>query len=660
VSSSNSSTVYGTNVAPISFPGIVSGIDWNSVIDKLTQLQLAPENELNAQIATLNNANTELVKINSLIQSVQNALANLSNPDLFDTYEATSSDPTAVTGTGISGVTATPGIYTIVSSSAATNTSILSDVDAGYEINANGTASEPLADSYASVTPTNGTDGDGEITVDGVQVSYDVNTQSLDTILGNITSAVDKVDPGFLATVSNGVASFTSSDESISVGSSTDQGNLLEVLKLSDAQVLNTGTSGSITGTGQIGGINPDADFNSSNDAGYITPVTAGYFTINGVKITVSTDENLNDVLDAINSSSAGVTASYDADTGQIELVNQNSGPQSIILGASGDTSNFLSASGLTAASGATTTVGKQSVITVEGADGQENTYYNNSNTVTNAIEGISLSITGTQTEPVTINVAQNTSLLVSAMTSFISVYNNAVNEINAATAPPVVEATSSALTVAQSTQGGVLYGNVDANLIVQQLETIVGGFLGSGTTYNSLSQIGVSLDSSYESITANTTDEAEASGNAFTTSTEDGTDGQLQPLDVSQFLSALEADPSAVKNLIIGANSLTTQLGSYLTGVTGLPTQLDSGSVGTIPSVSLIQNYENQNTDTITNLQQQVTQITDSANAYANTLRSEYTSDESTIAGLQVENEELGATFGYSVSTGTSSTSSS
>ncbi len=100
---------------------------------------------------------------------------------------------------------------------------------------------------------------------------------------------------------------------------------------------------------------------------------------------------------------------------------------------------------------------------------------------------------------------------------------------------------------------------------------------------------------------------------------------------------------------MIIGANSLTNQLGAYLTSVTGSPTLLDSGTVGNIPTVSLLQNFENNNSDTITNLQQQVQQITDSANAYATALRSQFVASESAIAGLQAEQQQLAAVFGFS-----------
>ncbi|HUA08802.1 MAG TPA: flagellar filament capping protein FliD [Candidatus Acidoferrales bacterium] len=667
--SSDSSTVYGTNVAPISFPGIVSGIDYNEIIDKLTQLSLAPTTQLNAQIATLNNANTELIKISNLLSSVQNALGALSNPNLFSTYQAVSGDPSDLSATGIPGVVATPGLYTIDSVKAATNTSILSSASAGHAITDlittgqyAGDASDtvPLAYSYARVTPENGQNGEGSVTVDGVSISYNVDTQSLDQILNNITSQVDsKADAGFLATLVNGVVEFSSSDAQISLGSNSDQGNLLQVFQLSNAQLINSGSSGFIEGTSNVGGINPDADFNASGNAGFVTPVTAGYFTINGVKIDVSEGENLNDILSAINSSSAGVTAVFNSVSGQIELTNQNSGPQSIVLGASGDTSNFLTAAGLTAASGAKTTVGAQSAITVQNPDGTSTTYYNNSNTVTNAVPGISLTISGNTTTPFTLDVTQNTTLLVSTLQNFVSIYNAAVTEINNATAPPIVLATSSALSVAQSIPGGVLWNDPSAQSIIPELESIVGGFLGNNSTYNSLAQAGLLLNSSFATVQATSIDAQDGETSPVQNENVSGTDGHLAPLNVSAFLAAYASNPNAVQDLIVGANSLTTQLGEYLTTITGAPTLLNAGPVGNIPAVSLIQNDENGNNDTITSLQQQIAQITDEANQQANILRSGFVDSETAIAGLQAEQQELAATFGFSTTSSSSSSSS-
>jgi len=662
---SSDSTVYGTNVPPISFPGIVSGIDYNEIIDKLTQLSLAPTTQLNAQIATLNNANTELIKISNLLASVQSALGALSNPDLFSTYQAVSGDTSALTATGIPGVVATPGLYTIESVKSATNTSILSSASAGQSITddiesgqyAGQPADEvPLAYSNARVTPENGTNGEGSVTVDGVSISYNVDSQSLVQILNNITTQVDNnADAGFLATLVNGVVEFSSDDAQISLGSSQDQGNLLQVLQLSNAQLINSGASGFVEGTANVGGINPEADFNSSGNAGFKTAVSAGYFTINGVKISVSEDENLDDILNAINTSGAGVNAVYNAVSGQIELTNQNAGPQSIVLSASGDTSNFLTAAGLTSTSGAATTVGQQSAITVLNPDGTSTTYYNNSNTVTNAIPGLSLTIGGNTTTPFTLDVTQNTNLLVSAVQSFVSVYNAAVNEINTATAPPIVLATSSALTASQSIPGGVLWNDPSVASIIPQLEGILGGFLGSNSTYNSLAQAGILLNSTFATVQATSIDAQDGETSPVQDQNIEGTNGLLAPLNVSAFLAAYASNPNAVQDLLVGANSLTTQLGSYLTTVTGDPTLLDSGTVGTIPAVSLIQNDENGNNDTITSLQQQIAQITDEANQQANIMRSGFVDSETAIAGLQSEQEELAATFGFSTSSSSS-----
>jgi flagellar hook-associated protein 2 len=665
---SSGSTVYGTNVAPISFPGIVSGIDYNEIIDKLTQLSLAPTTQLNAQIATLNNANTELIKISNLVSSVQNALANLSNPDLFQTYQATSSDTSALSATGVPGVTATPGLYTIESVKAATNTSILSSTSAGHSITDlitsgtySGQASNtvPLAYSYAKVVPSNGNSGSGSVTVDGVQISYNVDSQSLTQILQNITTQVDAhADAGFLATLVNGVAEFESNDgQQISLGSNLDQGNLLNVLQLSNAQLLTTvGGGGFIQGTSNVGGINPDADFNSGDGAGFVTPVTAGTFTINGQKISVAADENLSDVLNAINSSTAGVTAVFNAVSGQIQLTNSNSGPQSIVLGATGDTSNFLKAAGLTAASGAKTTVGQQSAITVQNPDGSSSTYYNNSNTVTNAVPGMTLNITGNTTSPFTVDVTQNTTLLVSTVQAFISTYNAAVHEINTATAAPIVLAIQPGTnSTAQSVPGGVLWGDASVESIIPELENIVGGFLGNNPTYNSLAQAGILLVSSFSTVSATSIEQQGTGSSPVQQSQVDGTDGSLAPLNVNAFLQAYASNPNAVQNLLVGAKSLTTQLGTYLTSITGAPTLLNAGPVGTPPAVALIQNDENGNTDTITNLQQQISQITDEANQQANALRSGFVASETAIAGLQAEQQELASVFGFSTTSSAS-----
>ncbi len=76
--------------------------------------------------------------------------------------------------------------------------------------------------------------------------------------------------------------------------------------------------------------------------------VTAGSFEINGETVNVAADDSVNDVLAAINASSAGVTASYDAGSDLVSVVRDDTGPLDITF--ANDTSGFVAAMKLDAA----------------------------------------------------------------------------------------------------------------------------------------------------------------------------------------------------------------------------------------------------------------------------------------------------------------------
>ncbi len=655
-----SSGVQGTNVPPVSFPGIASGIDYNAIISKLTSLTLSQNVSLNAQITTLNNANTELIKINNMLNCVQSALGNLSDPLLFNSWLATSSNATEGTASSMNGQTPVAGTYTILNQTQATATTITNNAAAGHSITDGAPPSDSivLAKSYAAVTPSNGSgaSGNGSVTVCGQTISYNVNVDSVDSILTKIQQAVFNAgDHTFTASLNAaGEVVMSSSQQPITLGSPSDSGNILQVLKLSTAQVNNTATSGSITGTSNIGGINQAAAFNSSTNAGYATPVTSGYFTINGVHINVSASgDNTASVIARINSSNAGVLASYDATTNKITLTATATGPQSIVLGAAGDSSNFLSAAGLTSASGATKVVGTQASVTVQGPSGVTNTVYSNSNQVTNAIPGVQLTVNSFST-PYTVSVGSDSSKLVSALNTFVSAYNTAITEINNATiAPAVITPQKGSSTTAQSASvgGGVLW-NSDIQNVKNELTSLVTGFFGNSSGgYNSLSSIGLQLTDSFTTLaTASTSGQTSSTNPNAPVSTQQlqGTDGTFQGLDVSKLTAALAANASQVQAIFQGANSISNNLGSYLGNVTGLPTLLNSGIVGSLPNagVAIIQGFENTNTDRIATLSSQIQQITDNANSQADQLRTEFTATEGQLAVYQSLQQQLSGFF--------------
>jgi flagellar capping protein FliD len=110
-----------------------------------------------------------------------------------------------------------------------------------------------------------------------------------------------------------------------------------------------------------------------------------------------------------------------------------------------------------------------------------------------------------------------------------------------------------------------------------------------------------------------------------------------------------MAANPSAVQNLLNGAQGLVTQMGTYLTGVTGLPTQTANAMLGNIPVVSMLQGFENSNNSMVDSIQQQITQIQNNANQQADALRAEFVSTESTLAGYQALQQQLGSFFSSS-----------
>jgi len=93
--------------------------------------------------------------------------------------------------------------------------------------------------------------------------------------------------------------------------------------------------------------VNPDTPFNGAGaddpnlQSGF--DVTSGSFEINGTTIDVAVDDSINSVLDKINQSDAGVTASYDAATETVLLTQDTPGSTPDIVLAN-DTSGFVAA----------------------------------------------------------------------------------------------------------------------------------------------------------------------------------------------------------------------------------------------------------------------------------------------------------------------------
>src|SRR5579872_1463793 len=503
-----------------------------------------------------------------------------------------------------------------------------------------------------------------------------VTTPGQLTINGNIVNYTTGETVTALEAAINAIAGLKASLQGGELSIETTNGTALNMTETGGGNFLTTFNGGisaatsdqSVTSTAAVGGIDPNETLNLVNSS---TALNGGnIFTINGVAISIDpTTQNLQDVINAINSSNAGVIASWNTTTGELQLVSKATGPQSIVLGAPGDSSNFLQAFGLTTA-GAITQVGQQASVTYETASGNPATVYSNSNAVTNVIPGVTLNLLQSTPTAYTVTVAQSSTNLVASINAFTKAYNAAINEINNASAPPVVSTKSPGTPLTSGTAqsnvtvpGGVLFGNDSVAEMKDQLVQMVSDLYQNGSTsYNSFASIGLQLDSSVSVISSSSTagsngDSSDSSG--LQTQTFDGTSGQLQALDTSTFDAALAADPAAVQSLFTSNSGVLGQVGTYLTFVTGTPTSLGPNNpfLAQVPDTSLLQSIETSNSNQIDSINQQISIINDEATAQANQLRAQFTASETLIAQLQQEQSSLSSILG---SSSTSSSSSS
>ena len=94
------------NSAGISFGGLSSGLDTDSIIRQLVQLESIGAQRIQSQRQALANKKGAYGEFRSQLQSLQSSIASFSSPTAFETMKATSSN------TDILGVTAATGAIT--------------------------------------------------------------------------------------------------------------------------------------------------------------------------------------------------------------------------------------------------------------------------------------------------------------------------------------------------------------------------------------------------------------------------------------------------------------------------------------------------------------------------------------------------------------------
>jgi flagellar hook-associated protein 2 len=518
MSTTSATSTASSNSAALQLSGLASGIDWTSIVNELLTVEAAPETQMNAQISTDQQKSAAYSAIGTQLTTLGNDVTTLSNPSFFDSRTASVSNSSIASASAAEG---TPlGNYTFKVGQLASDAvqQGTSGIAAPLSSTDNVSTLQVGSAGFATpVTPGTFTVNGKTITIaatDTLQSVFDqINTATGGTVTGSYNSATDEI-------------SLASTGGAIVLGSGTDTSNFLQA-----AELYNNGTN-TITSVSALGGVNLSNPLSSANLS---TPISdggsgAGEFIINGVQINfdASTD-SINDVLQRINDSTAGVTATYDSVNDRLELTNKTTGDVGISM--QDVTGNFLAATGL---SGGTLQRGTNLQYSINNGG----TLTSQSNTIDGTSAGVAgLSVTAEGVGTTTISVNSDTSTISSAISSFVTDYNAVQNYISG----QIKTSTDSSGNVTP----GTLTGDLDAENIADELRQMTGaapsGLSGAVQTLNDLG------------ITSN------------------GTDNTLSAPDSTTLNNALTNNLAAVQQLFSNsASGIATTLNTFITNTTG------------------------------------------------------------------------------------------
>jgi flagellar hook-associated protein 2 len=539
-----------------SLSGLVSGFDWKTFINQIMAVQNAPIDKLNAEKVTNINKNASLNDLATNVTALQTAVTALNSPTLFTSRQATSG--TSGSTWGLAAAPGTPsGSYSIAVSQLATVAHRDGTSNIGQPMN----STDDVSGLTIATLPTTVPITAGTFSVNGQKVTVNT-TDTLDQVFAAISTATSGAVTAAYDHTTDKIT-LTGSSE-IVLGAANDTSNFLTALHLT-----NNGTS-TIAGSGTLGTTNVNATLANSR---LKTPITAvdgsgnGSFTVNGVSVAynVNTD-SLSAVLERINQSGAGVTASYDGVSDRVVIANATTGDTGIAVSEAAG--GLMDALGLS--NPAALVHGKNAQFSINGGA----TQISASNTLDSTVHGISgLSVTVDSLSTQTINVSGNTTSMHSAIDGFISAYNTVQSYID--------DQSKTSTTVDGKVTTSVLSNDREIQSWADSLRSMAfGAVSGLSGTISRLENLGID----------------------FTPGT-----SQLAIKDDSKLTAALQGKASDVADYFQTAGTgLVAQLQTFLTKISGqnsdAQTQLTKNNSDIDTQIAAIQRRLDQQRQLLTN----------------------------------------------------------
>ena len=444
--------------------GLVTGLDSNTIISQLIQIERQPITRFENNKKALEKQKEAIKKLRTQLTTLRNRAQDFRLNLVFGKFKAATSEED-VMGVELSGAPVT-GSYSIQAIQLASATVARSSSIMGQPVDSN----VSLASSGITTSVNAGT-----FSINGVSFTVDPETNSLSQILTEITNSAAGVNATYdpvtdRVTIENKTAGDTSI---INLGATGDTSNFLAAINVKTAN-QSTGATGATTTTSSrnLGAVNPALKLNEARFAG--GAITAGTFFVNGIEISADpATDSLADVVQRITDSDAGVSASYDSATDTIQLVSKSLGSRTISLAAG--TSNFLTVANLAAA---VQTAGNDSQFSVNGGPVQTR----NTNQVTDAIGGVTLRLLSAGATTVT--VSNDDDSTVESVKKFLETLNESMTQIG-----DLVKS-----------KGDLENDGTIQAIQMYMRETIFSQISGISGSYMSLLDVGISTGSSFDS----------------------------------------------------------------------------------------------------------------------------------------------------------------
>jgi flagellar hook-associated protein 2 len=456
----------------VTISGTFSGLDVSSIIATLIQADSIPITNLQTTDTTLTSQSTALGSLGTSLGNLSSALEALDAPGLFAAQTATLSNTTV--GSATVGTGATSGTTDVKVTQMATTTILTSGEAGGAFADSKLTAPPAASDSIDSVLDESSVAGQ-TFTINGKQI-----TLSDSDSLGDVINAINGSGAGVTASyddTTGDVSLASNTSAPVILGSAADTSDFLQ-----QAELFNNGTS-SVTSSVGLGRVDPDTDLTT---AGLRTAVTPGTFTVNGVSINYTAGQSLNDLISNINTSAAGVTATYDTYDDQLVLSSNQRGPQSITV-ADG-TGNLATALRL-GTSDSQLSVGQPTLFSVNGGA----TRQSDTSILTSSQLGVTgVNFTATATGDTQVTVAPDVDTIANAINAFVSAYNTAQGTIAADTY----------VDPSDPTQDGLLATDSNLTFLAPQLREITDASINNTSVVRMLSDLGINSNANDNTLT--------------------------------------------------------------------------------------------------------------------------------------------------------------